>query len=162
MTLQEAMQPILIVEDSDDDFESTVRALKKDGNLFNPIFRCASADAALDYLLRRAEYAKPADAPRPGIVLLDLNMPGRDGRAVIDAMKQAPALKDIPVVVLTTSSDEKDIHECYAMGASTYITKPVDLERFISAIQRLKEYWFEVAILPKEFADERTNEYSDR
>jgi CheY-like chemotaxis protein len=161
MSLQASTQPILIVEDSDDDYESTVRALQKDGNLVNPIFRCTSADVALDYLLRKAQYASPVDAPRPGIVLLDLNMPGRDGRAVIDAMKQAPALREIPVVVLTTSNDEKDIHECYAMGASTYITKPVDLERFISAIQRLKEYWFEVAILPKEFSDEGTEEHSD-
>lgn len=142
-------QPILIVEDSEDDYEATVRAMTKDGNLFNPIFHCACADAAIDFLLRQGDFSDALKAPRPGIILLDLNLPGRDGRAVIDTVKNASNLREIPIVVLTTSSDERDIHECYAMGASSYITKPVSLERFFEAIQRLKDYWFDVAILPK-------------
>jgi CheY-like chemotaxis protein len=144
------MQPILIVEDSDDDYEATVRALKKEGNLSNPIYRCDSADGAIDFLMRTGAYSNPELSPRPGIILLDLNMPGRDGRSVIEAIKRPPSLRDIPIVVLTTSNDERDIHDCYAMGANSYITKPVNLERFFEAIQRLKEYWFEVAVLPKD------------
>ncbi|MCL4171087.1 UNVERIFIED_CONTAM: hypothetical protein GTU68_015437 [Idotea baltica] len=76
-------------------------------------------------------------------------MPGIDGRKVLSKIKTDPNLKDIPVVILTTSSDEHDIDECYKLGANTYIKKPVDLENFMQAIKRLKEYWFEIAILPK-------------
>jgi CheY-like chemotaxis protein len=154
MSPLEQVQPILIVEDSDDDYEATVRAMKREGNLSNPIFRCDSADGAIDFLLRNGGYSSPADAPRPGIILLDLNMPGKDGRAVIEMIRSHPALQEIPVVVLTTSNDERDIHECYAMGANSYIVKPVNLERFFEAIRRLKEYWFEVAILPKKNPEE--------
>jgi two-component system response regulator len=86
---------------------------------------------------------------RPAIILLDLNMPGTDGRTALKEIKTDPKLKDIPVVVLTTSNDHIDIDACYEDGANTYIHKPVDLDGFFSAIKQLKEYWFEVAILPK-------------
>ena len=150
-------QPILIVEDSDDDYEATVRALNSNDNLRNPIYRCESADEALDFLFLRGEFQDRSKYPRPGIVLLDLNMPGRDGRVVLEEMKADPKLKEIPVVVLTTSSDERDIHDCYAMGANTYVTKPVSLARFMDSVRRLKEFWFEVAILPKESSDENAS-----
>lgn len=148
MTIK-STQPILIVEDSDDDFEATERALKKGGNLRNPIYRCEDGQSALDYLMHKGQYAVPEDAPRPGVVLLDLNMPGKDGRAVLAEIKADTSLRDIPIVVLTTSDDEKDIAECYENGANTFIKKPVDLDGFFGAIERLKEYWFEIAILPK-------------
>lgn len=140
--------PILLVEDSPEDFEATVRALRRAG-LANPIARCCDGDEALDYLHQRGPYADPSKAPRPGVILLDLNLPGTDGREVLTEVKQDEALKSIPVVVLTTSSDERDVERCYAAGANSYIKKPVDLAGFIAAIQRLKEYWFEVVILPK-------------
>jgi CheY-like chemotaxis protein len=94
-------------------------------------------------------------------VLLDLNMPGKDGIAVIEATKVAPGLRDIPIVVLTTSNDERDIRQCYAKGANSYIKKPVNLERFMEAIQSLKDFWFEVAILPKDYSDEENPKYID-
>lgn len=141
-------QPILIVEDSPEDFEATVRALQQSG-LRNPLFRCSDGDDALDYLYRRGEYTSAEDAPRPGIILLDLNLPGTDGREVLEEIKQDPDLKQIPVVVLTTSTDERDIEACYKFGANSYVQKPVDLAGFVNAIQRLKDYWFQIVVFPK-------------
>lgn len=141
-------QPILLVEDSPEDFEATQRAFRKSG-LKNPLVRCEDGDQALDYLYRRGEYADPARSPRPGVVLLDLNLPGTDGRQVLSEIKGDERLRDIPVVVLTTSADERDITACYRAGANSYIQKPVDIDGFMKAIERLNGYWFEVVILPK-------------
>jgi two-component system response regulator len=138
-------QPILLVEDSPEDYETTKRAFHRSG-LKNPIVRCSDGEEALDFLFRRGTYA---DATRPGVVLLDLNLPGTDGREVLIEMKADPELRQIPVIVLTTSSDERDVSACYQAGASSYIQKPVDLEGFMRAIERLNDYWFEVVILPR-------------
>ena len=139
---------ILLVEDSPEDREATIRALRKSG-LANPIYCCGTGDEALDYVFQRDEYSDATLAPRPSIVLLDLNLPGTDGREVLHEMKNAEHLKSIPVIVLTTSTDSRDIDSCYRMGANSYIKKPVDLTAFMAAIQLLKNYWFEVVILPK-------------
>jgi two-component system response regulator len=140
-------QSILLVEDSPEDFEATVRALRKAG-LANPIVRCEDGDEALDYLHRRGRYTE-ANASRPGIVLLDLNLPGTDGRDVLAEIKGDASLRSIPVVILTTSTDERDVERCYASGANSYVKKPVDLDGFMRAIQRLKEFWFEIVIVPR-------------
>lgn len=141
-------QPILIVEDSPEDYEATLRAFKKSG-LANPVFRCEDGDEALDYLFRRGKYQDREKSPRPGIILLDLNMPGTDGREVLREIKKEETLKKIPVIVLTTSTNERDIEGCYEAGASSYLSKPVDLNGFMESIQRLTNYWFEIVILPK-------------
>lgn len=141
-------QPILLVEDSPEDFEATLRAFQKSG-LKNTVLRCEDGDEALDYLHRRGEYADPVRSPRPGVILLDLNLPGTDGRQVLSEIKNSERLRDIPVVVLTTSADERDITACYRAGANSYIQKPVDIDGFMKAIERLNGYWFEVVILPK-------------
>lgn len=141
-------QPILLVEDSPEDYETTKRAFQRSG-LRNPLMRCADGEEALDYLFRRGSYADPAKSPRPGVILLDLNLPGTDGREVLSEIKANPQLQQIPVVVLTTSRDDRDVEACYRAGASSYIQKPVDLEGFIRAIEKLNGYWFEVVILPK-------------
>lgn len=145
MLLDSPNQPILLVEDSPEDFETTQRAFRRSG-LKNPIFRCADGDEALDFLFRRGRHA---GAPQPGVILLDLNLPGTDGREVLTEIKADPELKQIPVIVLTTSSDDRDVAACYKAGANSYIQKPVDLEGFMQAIERLNDYWFEVVILPK-------------
>ena len=142
-------QPILIVEDSPEDYEATIRAFKKCG-LINPVYRCEDGEEALDFLSRRGKYAEPEKAPRPGIILLDLNLPGTDGREVLAEIKKDKALRSIPVIVLTTSTDERDIRHCYQYGANSFISKPVDLPGFLKAIQKLKDYWFEIVVLPKE------------
>lgn len=141
-------QTMLIIEDSPEDFETTVRAFKKAG-ISNNIVHCEDGDEALDYLFRRGVYTDPEKSPRPGVILLDLNLPGTDGREVLAAIKNNEDLKKIPVIVLTTSSDERDIEQCYADGANSYIHKPVDIQGFFEAIKRLKDYWFEIVILPK-------------
>lgn len=144
----DASQTILLVEDSEDDFEATTRAFKM-ANLHNPIVWCQSGQEALDYLLHKGRYAvlKPE---RPGLILLDLNMPGIDGRKTLKLIKEDSALKCLPVIILTTSADERDIDGCYQMGANTYVQKPVSFEGLIGAIRRLTEYWFEIALLPKD------------
>jgi len=142
-------QPILLVEDSPEDFEMTVRSLQKAG-LKNPIHHCCDGDEALDYLYRRGAYADSPNTPLPGIILLDLNMPGTDGREVLEELKNDEALGLIPIIVLTTSADERDVQDCYSMGANSYIQKPLDFEGFMKAMSGLKDYWFEVVVLPKQ------------
>jgi CheY-like chemotaxis protein len=142
-------QTILIVDDSDDDYDATARALRKDTQFKNPLRRCENGSDALDYLFRRGRYAPPAEAPRPGIVLLDLNMPGIDGREVLSTVKSDDNLRPIPVIIMTNSNDQRDVSTCYAFGANTYIQKPLDWGEFSEATRRLKEYWFEIAVLPK-------------
>ena len=141
-------QPILLVEDSPEDYEATMRALRK-SRLRNPIYWCKNGDLALDFLYQRGQYADPVQAPRPGIILLDLNMPGTDGREVLSSIKAHDGLKSIPVIILTTSSDERDIAACYQAGANSYVTKPVDLDGLFHALQRLQEFWLELAVYPK-------------
>ena len=143
-------QPIMIVEDSDDDYEATERALKKDGRLVNPLIRFESAEDAVDYLLRRNAYADQKPATRPGIILLDLNMPGAGGHAVLKALRTSESLRDIPVVVLTTSNDPRDVKKSYAEGANSYVVKPVTVDGYFNAIRQLKEYWVDLSILPGE------------
>ena len=148
MTLGTPNQPILLVEDSPEDFEATVRAFNRAG-LKNPIVRCEDGDSALDYLHRRGRWADPEASRRPGVVLLDLNLPGTDGREVLQEIKRHDHLRHIPVIVLTTSTDERDVEACYQAGANSYIQKPVDMDGFIRAIERLNGYWFEVVVLPR-------------
>lgn len=147
--LHSQSQPILVVEDSPEDFEAIKRAFTR-ARINNPIFHVEEGDDALDYLFQRGTYADARDAPRPGLVLLDLNLPGTDGREVLASVKSTPGLRRIPVVVLTTSSDPRDIDACYEAGANSYIQKPVDLSGFMTAMGRLKDYWLELVILPRE------------
>jgi two-component system, response regulator len=137
---------VLLVEDSEEDYEATLRALRRSG-LANPIARCVDGDDTLDYLYQRGAYS-PLTAPRPDVILLDLNLPGTDGREVLAEIKKSEQLKSIPVIVLTTSADERDVERCYQLGANSYIRKPVDLDGFLRAIQLMKEYWFEIVLLP--------------
>ena len=144
-------QSILMVEDSEDDYEATVRAFKK-ASLHNPIVWCRSGRDALDLLKQEGTHKNAGNGPQPGLILLDLNMPGLDGRKTLQLIKQDGTLKRIPVIILTTSSDERDIQDCYQMGANTYVQKPVSFDGLIEAIKRLKAYWFEIALLPKDIA----------
>ncbi len=141
-------QVVLVIEDSPEDFEATIRVLRKSG-FASPIFRCIDGEEALEFLFHRGPYSDPELAPRPSVILLDLNLPGTDGRDVLVEIKNDAQLKLIPVVVLTTSSDDRDIAMCYEAGANSYMKKPVDMHGFVSSIQRLKDYWFEIVILPK-------------
>ena len=141
-------QPILLVEDSPEDFVMTERSLRAAG-LMNPIKHYDNGDDALEFLkIRRSNVQGSAD-PLPGVILLDLNLPGTDGREVLSEIKKDEFLRVIPVIILTTSSDDRDIRACYTIGANSYIQKPLDFEGFIKAMTRLKDYWFEVVVIPR-------------
>lgn len=138
---------IMIVEDSPEDYAATLRAFNKVG-MKNRIIRFEMGDDCLDYLFGRGEY-QGQNIILPNLILLDINLPGTDGRDVIRIIKSDYCLRKIPIVVLTTSNDLNDIEKCYQLGANSYIRKPVEFEGFINAITKLKEYWFEISILPK-------------
>jgi two-component system response regulator len=149
MQQQSNLPTILLVEDSVDDYEAAIRSFKT-AHLDNPVHWCKTGQDALDYLKREGTYAHAPSAAKPALVLLDLNMPGIDGRKVLAIVKQDLALKKTPIVILTTSSDERDVTQCYELGASTFIQKPVDFDGLIGAVSRIKDYWFGIALLPRE------------
>lgn len=142
-------QEILIIEDNDDDFEATQRALTRNKNLSNPVVRCFDGLDAWAYLQAEGKYSPPNHPNCPGLILLDLNMPGLDGRKLLARIKRDPDLNQIPVVIMTTSSETEDVDACYRAGANTYVPKPVCWPEFSEAITRLHEFWFEIALLPK-------------
>jgi len=149
MAKAEILRGILLIEDSPDDFEAIERSFYKAG-LANPLHWCSSGQDALDYLQHRGKYTDIVGVERPALILLDLNMPGLDGRALLELIKQDKDLRRIPVVILTTSNDARDIDRCYELGASTYIQKPVDFDGLIRVAAVLRDYWFGIALLPRE------------
>ena len=138
---------ILLVDDDPGDQELTKRALQNDA-LQNELHIVSDGEEALDYMLRRGQYEDPESAPRPDLILLDLNMPKMGGREVLEELKRHEDLAVVPVVVLTTSQQEVDIARSYGLGCSSYIQKPVDMDQFIQVIRDLRNYWFEVVTLP--------------
>ncbi len=139
---------VLIVEDNEDDYEATRRSFVKN-HFINPLSWSRSAEDALQKLRSSdATGARSQAEVRPDLILLDLNMPGMDGRRFLEIVKADERLKSIPVVVLTTSSDNSDIERCYQLGASTYIQKPVSFEGLTQAVRTMKDYWFGIALLP--------------
>ncbi|MCH2037989.1 MAG: response regulator [Rickettsiales bacterium] len=138
-------QMILIIEDSDEDFYATKRVFDK-SNLRNPIQRCSEGDEALDYLLG---CTASGGNTRPGLVLLDFNLPGTDGQEILRQVKDHPELASIPIMILTTSDDAKDIEACMNLGADSYIKKPINLESLFRSISRFEHHDLELVILPK-------------
>lgn len=140
------MQPIeiLLVEDSPSDANLTIRNFRE-SRIANHLHWVEDGETAMAYLQQKEEYS---DVLRPDLVLLDLNLPGMDGREVLEAIKTDPQLKLIPVVILTTSTDEADILHSYQLSANCYITKPVDIQQFIQVIHLINEFWLAVVKLP--------------
>jgi CheY-like chemotaxis protein len=148
--LDDVRQPltILLADDDEDDRELTRDALE-DAHLANDLRCVVDGQDLMDYLRHRGRYADPdVDAPRPGIILLDLNMPKKDGREALAEIKEDPKLRRIPVVVLTTSKDEEDILRSYDLGVSSFITKPVTFVGLVDAMRAWSHYWFELVELP--------------
>lgn len=139
MTLGDA--PVLVVEDNDEDYAALVRALHQ-LKFTRPLRRCKDSDECLDYL-RNTDLRS-----RPSLILLDLNLPGTDGRELLELVKGDPALKSIPITIVTTSSSPDDVEACYRGGANSYVAKRADFGEYRSALQQLVDYWFEVAALP--------------
>ncbi|HUW61427.1 MAG TPA: response regulator [Candidatus Bathyarchaeia archaeon] len=135
---------ILLVEDSPGDVRLTIEALKE-AKVNNRLNVVGDGVEALEYLRRQGKYA---DAARPDVVLLDLNLPRKDGRKVLVEMKEDPDLKVIPIVVLTTSHAEEDVLKSYENHANCYITKPVDFQQFLRVVQSIEDFWLSVVRLP--------------
>lgn len=125
----------------------TRRALTQ-SRIRNELYIVEDGEEALDYLLRRGRYQDPDSSPKPDLMLLDLNMPKMDGKQLLEQMRADPRLRRIPVVALTTSQQENDIIRTYDLGANSYIVKPVDMDQFVNAIKVLKDYWFQIVVLP--------------
>ncbi len=137
---------VLLVEDNPGDVRLTREALKE-GKVFNNLSVAKDGEEALAFLRREGGFAA---APRPDVILLDLNLPRKDGREVLEAIKADPALRTIPVVILTSSEAERDIVRAYELNANCYITKPVDLDQFITVVKSIENFWFTVVKLPRE------------
>ena len=146
-----------MADDDEDDILLTQKALQK-GKLLNTLYSVKDGEELLDYLQFRGDYTDPAKAPRPGIILLDLNMPKKDGREALREIKSHADLQDIPIVIFTTSKAEEDIYRSYKLGVNSFITKPVTFENMIEVMQALGKYWFEVVTLP---ADTKKGTYAD-
>lgn len=138
---------ILMADDDPDDRQLTKEALEE-GRLINDIRFVDNGEELLEYLRKQGKYAPPADPPRPGLILLDLNMPRMDGRTVLKEIKSDPLLRTIPVVVLTTSKADEDVYRSYDLGVNSYIVKPVTFEALVDILQTLEKYWFEIVELP--------------
>lgn len=136
---------ILMVEDNPGDARLTQEALKE-SKVLNRLYHAKDGVEALSFVRQEPPFA---DVPRPDIILLDLNLPKKDGREVLAELKADPQLKTIPVVVLTTSKAEQDIVRSYELHANCYITKPVDLDKFIDIVQGLEDFWLSIVRLPK-------------
>ncbi|MBN2307347.1 MAG: response regulator [Candidatus Hydrogenedentes bacterium] len=138
---------ILLVEDDPGDQELTRRAIEA-CRLRNELRIVRDGEEALEYLLRTGRYEDATTAPRPDLVLLDLNLPRVNGREVLRRMRDDPYLRRIPVVVLTTSHEEEDVIKSYELGSNSYITKPLDIHQFVRVVQQLERYWFQIVVLP--------------
>lgn len=138
---------ILMADDDADD-----RLLAKDAltecRLANDLHFVEDGEELLDYLQRRGKYTALADSPRPGLILLDLNMPKKDGREALKEIRAHPDLRKIPVVVLTTSKADTDIGRIYELGANSFISKPVSFDSLVEVMKILGRYWFEIVELP--------------
>ncbi len=135
---------ILMVEDNPVDVLVTREALKK-GRILNNLSVAEDGEEAIDFLFRTGQYSA---APRPDLILLDLNLPKKDGREILMELKNHPDLRSIPVVVLTTSQAEEDVLRSYNSGANCFIVKPVDLEQFTATILSIENFWFSIVKLP--------------
>lgn len=138
----------ILLADDDADDRMLAREALEESRLVNDLRIVEDGEQLLDYLQRRGKWADPASAPRPGLILLDLNMPRKDGREALKEIKADPNLRSIPIVVLTTSKAEEDIYRTYDLGVNSFITKPVTFEGLVQVMKVLGRYWFEIVELP--------------
>ncbi len=140
---------ILMADDDEDDCMLAREALTE-SRLANDLHFVKDGEELIDYLYRRGKYTQANNSPRPGLILLDLNMPRKDGREALREIKADPNLRQIPIVVLTTSKAEEDIYRSYQLGANSFIIKPVTFGSLVEVMKILGKYWFEIVELPVE------------
>jgi CheY-like chemotaxis protein len=136
---------ILLVEDNAADIRLTQEALR-DGKILNDLYVARDGVEALDFIFQRGEFT---EMPRPDLIILDLNLPRKDGKEVLAEMQADPSLRSIPVAVLTTSAQEADIIQSYDLGANCYLTKPVDLDQFLKVVHAVEDFWLSMVRLPR-------------
>jgi two-component system, response regulator len=138
----------LLVADDDAEDRMMIREALEENRLHNNLIFVEDGEELMNYLLHKGKFKGEETAPRPGLILLDLNMPKKDGREALREIKSNPDLKDIPVVVLTTSKAEEDIIRSYGLGVNSFISKPVTFESLVTITRELGRYWFEIVELP--------------
>src|SRR5882762_6688413 len=138
---------ILMADDDEDDRRAVAKAWKS-SRAANPIEFVNNGEELMDYLHRRGQFSGIAASTRPGLILLDLNMPKKDGREALREIKSDPELRRIPVIVLTTSKAEEDIYRTYDLGANSFITKPVAFQSLVEIMKEIGRYWIEIVELP--------------
>ncbi len=139
---------VILMADDDEDDRLMAKEAFNEVKLINHFHMVENGEELMDYLRRKGKYADPAVSPRPGLILLDLNMPRKDGRQALAEIKADPSLRQIPIVVLTTSKAEEDILRSYDLGVNSFIAKPVTFEQLVVIMKTLTKYWFEIVELP--------------
>jgi CheY-like chemotaxis protein len=147
MQVSSTTMPILMAEDDPDDRLLCYEAFRE-ARLANQLFFVEDGEELIEFLHQKGKYSNPEKAPRPGLILLDLNMPKKDGREALQDIKADRTLRRIPVIVLTTSKSEEDIARSYDLGVSGYITKPSQFNELVEVMKTIGQYWFDVVLLP--------------
>ena len=156
--MQKEAKPItILMADDDPDDRMMTKEAFEESRLVNDLRFVEDGVELLDYLHRRGKYSDPASSPRPGLILLDLNMPKKDGREALKEIKADPKLKFIRVVILTTSKAEEDIYRTYDLSAASYITKPVTFSAMAEVVRVMGKYWLEIVALPGEIGPDHSN-----
>jgi CheY-like chemotaxis protein len=142
----------ILMADDDADDRLMMKEAMNENRLKNDLRFVEDGEELMDYLLRRGSYESPESSPRPGLILLDLNMPKKDGREALQEIKSHTDLRSIPVIVLTTSKAEEDVYRTYNLGVNSFVSKPVTFASLVDIVRELGRYWFELVELPKERA----------
>ena len=152
--MNEHARPIVILLADDDEEDRMLAAgALEESRVVNDLRFVEEGEELLDYLYHRGKYAEPGSSPSPGLILLDLNMPRKDGREALREIKADPDLRRVPVVVLTTSKAEEDIYRTYDLGANSFITKPVSFDGLVAVMRDIGRYWIEIVELPPDSID---------
>ena len=144
----------ILIADDDADDRLLAREALAENRLANDLHFVEDGEDLMDFMYHRGKYAAPGSSPRPGLILLDLNMPRKDGREALEGIRADPDLRHIPVIILTASKAEEDIYRTYKLGANSFITKPVTFEGLVQVMKTLGRYWFEIVELPSETSED--------
>lgn len=146
---KEEQRVVLLMADDDEDDRLMAKEAVEEAKLASDLRFVEDGEQLMDFLYHRGNYSNGTTAPRPGLILLDLNMPKKDGREALKEIKSDPELRHIPIVVLTTSKAEEDVYRTYDLGVNSFITKPVTFEGLVEVMKTLERYWFQIVRLPQ-------------